>query len=43
MAVFFIHAGFPVVVPQVLVFAVVFALSFGLLVSYLRALQPPPA
>jgi hypothetical protein len=43
MVVFFNHAGYPIVVPQVLVFTVVFALSFGLLVSYLKALQPPSA
>lgn len=41
MVVFFIHAGYPVVIPQVLVFAVVFVFSLGLLVSYLKALQPP--
>jgi hypothetical protein len=42
MVVFFIRVGYPVAAPQVVVFAVVFALSLGLLVSYLKALQPPP-
>jgi hypothetical protein len=40
MVVFFVRVSYPVAAPQVLVFAVVFALSLGLLVSYLKALQP---
>jgi hypothetical protein len=40
MVVFLRRAGYHVVDPQALVFAVVFALSLGLLVSYLKALQP---
>ena len=43
MVVFFIRLGYPVAVPQVSVFAVVFALSLGLLVTYLKALQSPVA
>lgn len=43
MVVFFIRLGYPVAVPQVLVFAVVFVFSLGLLVSYLKALQSPAA
>ncbi len=43
MVVFFIRVGYPVAVPQVLVFAVVFVLSLGLLFSYLKALQSPAA
>ncbi len=43
MVVVFIRVGYPVAVPQVLVFAVVFVLSLGLMVSYLKALQSPTA
>lgn len=43
MVVFFIRVGYPVAMPQVVVFAIVFALSLGLLVSYLKALQSPAA
>jgi hypothetical protein len=40
---FFVHAGHPVAGPEVVVFVVVFALSLGLLISYLKGLQPRPA
>ncbi len=39
----FVHAGYPVAVPEVVVFVIVFALSLGLLISYLKGLRPRPA
>jgi hypothetical protein len=42
MVVFMVRAGYPVVIPQVVIFGVFFVLSAAVLVWYLSALQPSP-
>jgi hypothetical protein len=43
MAIFMIREGHPVVVPQVMIFGTLLAVSLGLLVGYMRGINPPPA
>lgn len=42
MVLFMVLEGYPVFIPQVVVFGLVFLINFGVLVSYLEALKSPP-
>jgi hypothetical protein len=43
MAIFMIREGHPVVVPQVVIFGTLLAISLGLLIGYMRGVKSPPA
>jgi hypothetical protein len=43
MAIFMIREGHPVVVPQVVIFGTLLAVSLGLLIGYMRGIKPPAA
>jgi hypothetical protein len=43
MVVFMVRAGQPVVIPQVVIFVVLFAASIGMMIGYLKHLMPSPA
>ncbi len=42
MVVFMTRGGFPVVVPQVVIFGTLFAISLGMLIWFMRGLSSPP-